>query len=221
MKLIFEKSVPGRHCSLLPACDVPEAAMPASLCRDTAPALPEMSETDISRHYTELVQQVHGVNCGFYPLGSCTMKYNPRIDEEMAAMPGFTGIHPLAPASATEGCREVIDTAEKYLCEVFGMDKCTFQPAAGAHGEFTGVLLIKQYHISRGDTKRTKIIVPDSAHGTNPATAHMCGYDVVNIPSAPDGCVDLEALKAVLGDDTAGLMLTNPNTVGIFDENIL
>ena len=221
MKLIFEKSVPGRKMTLLPACDVETVELPVGLQRASAPALPEMSETDLSRHYTELNQHVHGVNCGFYPLGSCTMKYNPRIDEEMAALPGFTSIHPLAPASATEGCREVLDTAKQYLCEVFGMDECTFQPAAGAHGEFTGVLLIKQYHNSRGDTKRTKIIVPDSAHGTNPATAHMCGFEVVNIPSAPDGCVDLDALKAVLGDDTAGLMLTNPNTVGIFDENIL
>ena len=221
MKLIFEKSVPGRGLSLLPACDVEQVAMPAGLERETAPRLPEMSETDVSRHYTELNQHVHGVNCGFYPLGSCTMKYNPRIDEEMAALPGFTGVHPLAPAHTTEGCQEVLDTAKKYLCEIFGMDDCTFQPAAGAHGEFTGVLLIKQYHDSRGDKKRTKIIVPDSALGTNPATAAMCGYDVVNIASAPNGCVDLEALKAVLGEDTAGLMLTNPNTVGIFDENIL
>jgi len=140
----------------------------------------------------------------------------------MAALPGFTQVHPLAPAYATEGCREVLETASKYLCEIFGMDACTFQPAAGAHGEFTGILLIKQYHDARGEgAKRTKIIVPDSAHGTNPATANMCGYQVVNIPSAPNGCVDLEALKAVLGEDTAGLMLTNPNTVGIFDENIL
>ena len=139
----------------------------------------------------------------------------------MAALPGFTDVHPLAPTYATEGCRQVLDTAKKYLCEISGMDEMTFQPAAGAHGEFTGVMLIKQYHRSRGDEKRTKIIVPDSAHGTNPATAAMCGFDVVNIASAPNGCVDLEALKAVLGDDTAGLMLTNPNTVGIFDENIL
>ena len=221
MKLIFEKSVPGRGCSLLPACDVAEVSLPESLQRETAPALPEMSETDLSRHYTELCQNVHGVNCGFYPLGSCTMKYNPRIDEEMAALPGFTGVHPLAPAHTTQGCQEVLDTAKQYLCEVTGMDGMTFQPAAGAHGEFTGVLLIKQYHDARGDTKRTKIIVPDSAHGTNPATAAMCGFEVVNIDSAPNGCVDLEALKAVLGEDTAGLMLTNPNTVGIFDENIL
>ena len=221
MKLIFEKSVPGRGMTLLPKCDVPEVKLPDELVRDAAPTLPEISETDLSRHYTELCQHVHGVNCGFYPLGSCTMKYNPRIDEEMAALPGFTNIHPLAPAYATTGCREVLDTASAYLCEVTGMDGMTFQPAAGAHGEFTGVLLIKQYHDARGDKKRTKIIVPDSAHGTNPATAAMCGFQVVNIPSAPNGCVDLEALRAVLGEDTAGLMLTNPNTVGIFDENIL
>ena len=221
MKLIFEKSVPGRGQQYLPKCDVEEIALPENLVRQTAPRLPELSETEISRHYTELNKHVHGVNSGFYPLGSCTMKYNPRIDEEMASLPGFTGVHPLAPAYATEGCVEALDTARELLCEITGMDDMTFQPAAGAHGEFTGVLLIKQYHDARGDKKRTKIIVPDSAHGTNPATAAMCGYQIVNIPSAPNGCVDLDALKKVLGEDTAGLMLTNPNTVGIFDENIL
>ncbi|MBQ1409843.1 MAG: aminomethyl-transferring glycine dehydrogenase subunit GcvPB, partial [Oscillospiraceae bacterium] len=219
MKLIFEKSVPGRHSSLLPACDVPAYELPEK--RQESLDLPELCENDVSRHYTQLCQRVHGVNCGFYPLGSCTMKYNPRIDEEMAALPGFTNVHPLAPASSVKGSKEVLDLAAKYLCEIAGMDGMTFQPAAGAHGEFTGVLLIKQYHESRGDKARTKIIVPDSAHGTNPATAAMCGYDVVNVASAPDGCVDLEALKAALGPDTAGLMLTNPNTVGIFDKNIL
>ena len=221
MKLIFEKSVPGRRCTILPACDVESVSLPASLRRETKPLLPEMSETDISRHYTELCKQVHGVNCGFYPLGSCTMKYNPRIDEEMAALPGFADVHPLSPAEDLEGMQQVLDTAAQYLCEITGMDDMTFQPAAGAHGEFTGVLLIKQYHDARSDHKRTKIIVPDSAHGTNPATAAMCGYDVVNIASGPDGCVDLDALRAALGEDTAGLMLTNPNTVGIFDKNIL
>ena len=221
MKLLFERSVPGRCHDLLPACDVPVAEFDASLLRGTAPRLPEISEIDLGRHYTELAKQTHGVNDGFYPLGSCTMKYNPRINEEMAALPGFTGVHPLAPKHTVEGCQEALDTCSKYMCEIFGMDECTFQPAAGAHGEFTGVMLIKQYHESRGDFKRTKIIVPDSAHGTNPATAAMCGFTIVNIPSAPNGCVDLEALKAVLGEDTAGLMLTNPNTVGIFDENIL
>ena len=221
MKLIFEKSVPGRRCTILPACDVESVSLPASLRRETKPLLPEMSETDISRHYTELCKQVHGVNCGFYPLGSCTMKYNPRIDEEMAALPGFADVHPLSPVEDLDGMQQVLDTAAQYLCEITGMDDMTFQPAAGAHGEFTGVLLIKQYHDTRGDRKRTKIIVPDSAHGTNPATAAMCGYDVVNIASGPDGCVDLDALRAALGEDTAGLMLTNPNTVGIFDKNIL
>ena len=221
MKLIFEKSVPGRRCTILPACDVERVSLPASLRRETKPLLPEMSETDISRHYTELCKQVHGVNCGFYPLGSCTMKYNPRIDEEMAALPGFANVHPLSPAEDLDGMQQVLDTAAQYLCEITGMDDMTFQPAAGAHGEFTGVLLIKQYHDARGDHKRTRIIVPDSAHGTNPATAAMCGYDVVNIASGPDGCVDLDALRAALGEDTAGLMLTNPNTVGIFDKNIL
>ncbi len=221
MKLIFEKSVPGRHCDVLGKCDVAAAELPQKYLRATPPELPELSEVDVSRHYTELNQHVHGVNCGFYPLGSCTMKYNPRVDEEMAALPGFTAVHPLAPEAHTRGCRAVLDTAAQYLCEISGMDAMTFQPAAGAHGEFTGVLLIKQYHDARGDTARRKIIVPDSAHGTNPATAAMCGFEVVNIPSAPDGCVDLDALKAALGEDTAGLMLTNPNTVGIFDENIL
>ena len=221
MKLLFEKSVPGRRCTTLPPCDVEAVELPEGLARAETPALPELCETDISRHYSQLCRQVHGVNCGFYPLGSCTMKYNPRIDEEMAALPGFTNIHPLAPKHTAQGCQAVLDTAKAYLCEITGMADMTFQPAAGAHGEFTGVLLIKQYHEARGDHRRTKIIVPDSAHGTNPATAAMCGYQVVNIPSAQDGCVDLDALKAVLGPDTAGLMLTNPNTVGIFDENIL
>ena len=220
MKLIYEKSVAGRGMQYLPPCDVEEVALPAALVRAEVPKLPEISETDLSRHYTELNKRVHGVNSGFYPLGSCTMKYNPRIDEEMAALPGFTGVHPLAPKHTVEGCQEVLNTAHDLLCEITGMDDMTFQPAAGAHGEFTGVLLIKQYHEARGEKQRNKIIVPDSAHGTNPATAAMCGYTIVNIPSAPNGCVDLEALKTVLGEDTAGLMLTNPNTVGIFDENI-
>ena len=221
MKLIFERSVPGRKLSLLPACDVEEYALPGGMLRETPAALPEMSEVDISRHYSELNRQVHGVNSGFYPLGSCTMKYNPRVDEDMAALPGFTAVHPLAPDYAVQGCKKVLDTARMYLTEITGMEDMTFQPAAGAHGEFTGVLLIKQYHDSRGDKARRKILVPDSAHGTNPATAAMCGYEVVNIPSAADGCVDIEELRKALGPDTAGLMLTNPNTVGLFDENIL
>ena len=221
MKLIFEKSVPGRGCGLLPACDVEAVSLPAGLEREVPPALPEMSETDVSRHYTELCQHVHGVNCGFYPLGSCTMKYNPKLGEELASLPGFTGIHPLQPIQTILGCQKVITQAEYLLCEVTGMDAMTFQPAAGAHGEFTGLLLIKAYHHSRGDTGRTVILVPDSAHGTNPASAAMAGFTVKNIPSTPEGLVDLEALKAACGPDTAGLMLTNPNTVGLFERDIL
>lgn len=183
--------------------------------------LPELSEGELGRHYSELAKKSHGVNDGFYPLGSCTMKYNPRIDEETANMPGFTEIHPLQPEETAQGCLKVLKFSETYLCEITGMDRMTFQPAAGAHGEFTGLLLIKTYHESRNDTKRTKIIVPDSAHGTNPASAAMAGYSVVSVPSGPDGCVDLEKLREAAGEDVAGLMLTNPNTVGLFDKNIL
>ena len=220
MKLIFERSVPGRRCDILPECDVPVVSLEGHE-RQGELHLPEVSEQDISRHYTELAKATHGVNDGFYPLGSCTMKYNPKINEEMASLPKFTGIHPLQPESGVQGCLEVLKTAETLLCEITGMDEMSFQPAAGAHGEFTGLLLIKAYHASRGDTGRKKIIVPDSAHGTNPASAVMAGFEVVNIPSQEDGCVDLEKLRAAVGDDTAGLMLTNPNTVGLFDKNIL
>lgn len=221
MKLLFEKSVPGRSCTLLPPCDVPEAAVAERHRRKSPLRLPELSESDISRHYSALAKRVHGVNDGFYPLGSCTMKYNPAFHEEMAALPGFAGIHPLQPAHTAQGCLEVLCRAEELLTAVTGMAEMTFQPAAGAHGELTGLLLIKAYHKARGELARTKIIVPDSAHGTNPASATMAGFSVVNIPSGPDGCVDLEALKAALGADTAGLMLTNPNTLGLFDKNIL
>lgn len=221
MNLIFESSVAGRKCVQMPPCDVPEYQLPASLTRQQAPHLPEMSETDISRHYTKLAERTYGVNNGFYPLGSCTMKYNPRINEEMASLPGFTGVHPLQPEHTVQGCLEVMALAEKYLCQITGMDEMTFQPAAGAHGELTGVLLIKQYHKMRGDTKRTKIIVPDSAHGTNPATAVMAGFTCVNVPSNAEGGIDLDKLREAVGEDTAGLMLTNPNTLGIFDKNIL
>ena len=219
MKLIFEKSVPGRSSSLIPDIDVPEVPLDFAQ-RASAPRLPELSESQVDRHYTELARETRGVNGGFYPLGSCTMKYNPAVLEAAAALPGFTEIHPLQPDSTVQGCLEVLRLAEKYLCEITGMDAMTLQPAAGAHGEFTGLLLIKAYHQARGDTARTKIIVPDSAHGTNPASAAMAGFEVVNISSDAHGYVDLEALRAAAGPDTAGLMLTNPNTVGLFDPNI-
>ena len=169
MKLIFEKGAPGQHLTLMPSCDVPEVEL--SNPRTDPLELPHVSETELTRHYTALAKRVHGVNDGFYPLGSCTMKYNPKINEDMAAL--FSQIHPLQPEETVQGCLEVLHESEKLLGEITGMDAMTFQPAAGAHGEFTGLLLIKAYHKNRGDEKRTKIIVPDSAHGTNPASAVM------------------------------------------------
>ena len=219
MKLIFERGTKEQHLSLMPACDVPEIALRDM--RVQSLDLPHVSENELTRHYTELSGRVHGVNDGFYPLGSCTMKYNPKINEEMASLSGFADVHPLQPADTAQGCLEVISQAEHYLCEITGMDAMTMQPAAGAHGEFTGMLLMKAFHRDRDNFKRTKIIVPDSAHGTNPASAVMAGFTVVNVASDSEGCVDLASLRAAAGPDTAGLMLTNPNTLGIFDKNIL
>jgi glycine dehydrogenase subunit 2 len=222
MKLIFEKSIEDRSTSCLSQCDVPVVALDKAYIRKQAAQLPQLSENDVSRHYSELERRSYGVNNGFYPLGSCTMKYNPKINEKIAGLSGFADIHPLQPEKTVQGCLEVMADAEKLLCEITGMDAMTFQPAAGAHGEFTGVLLIKKYHEEQGEgSKRTKIIVPDSSHGTNPATATMCGMTVVSIPSGEDGCVDIEKLRQVAGDDTAGLMLTNPNTLGMFEKDIL
>ena len=220
MQLIFERSKKGRKLSIFPQCDVPAFELDAPK-RASAPRLPEISENELDRHYTELAKHAQGMNDGFYPLGSCTMKYNPKINERVASMENFTQVHPLQAEADAQGSMEVIYDATKLLCEITGMDDMTLQPAAGAHGEFTGLLLIKAYHVSRGDTKRTKIIVPDSAHGTNPASAAMANFEIINVESGPDGCVDLDKLRAVVGEDTAGLMLTNPNTVGIFDKNIL
>ena len=221
MKLIFERSRPGRGNGLLPSLDVPAAPLPEKYRRKTAPRLPELGESDLSRHYQALARRAFGVCDGFYPLGSCTMKYNPKLGEEAAALPGFTGLHPLQPAHTVQGAQAVLNRTEHLLCDITGMDAVTLQPAAGAHGEFLGLLLIKAYHHSRGDTGRTVILVPDSAHGTNPASAAMAGFTVKNIPSTPEGLVDLEALRAACGPDTAGLMLTNPNTVGLFEKDIL
>ena len=222
MKLLFERSVKGHGQTLLPELTTPEFTFDETVLRSAAPRLPELSEVDLGRHYTELAKQVHGVNDGFYPLGSCTMKYNPRVNEMTASLPGFTELHPLQPAETVQGAMEVLFDAEKYLCEITGMDGMTFQPAAGAHGEYTGLLLIRRFHDANGELgTRTKIIVPDSAHGTNPASAVMAGFTVVSIASDENGHVDLDALRAAVGPDTAGLMLTNPNTLGLFDPNIL
>ncbi len=221
MKLLFERSKAGRGMDLIPNCDTEKYTLPESLLRQKKARLPEISEVDLGRHYTELMKQTFGINDGFYPLGSCTMKYNPRIDEETAALPGFANLHPLQSEESVQGALEVLYRAEELLDEITGMDAMTFEPAAGAHGEYTGLLLIRRYLLARGETNRTKIIVPDSAHGTNPASAVMAGFTVVNIPSNEDGGVDLDALRNAVGEDTAGLMLTNPNTLGLFDPNIL
>ncbi len=219
MKLIFERSSSGRGCTVLPPCDVPIVSMEKT--REKKLHLPEVSENEISRHYTELASQVYGVNKGFYPLGSCTMKYNPKVNDDVASINGFAKIHPLQPEDTVQGCLEVLKIAEEIFSEITGMDAMSFQPAAGAHGEFAGLLLIKAYHESRQDHMRTKIIVPDSAHGTNPASATISGYSVINIPSTKEGLIDLSILREVVGPDTAGLMLTNPNTLGLFDRNIV
>ena len=218
--LLFEKSREGRGCAILPECDVPVVLPQEKDARKQPLHMPALSEPELSRHYTELAHKTRGVNDGFYPLGSCTMKYNPRVNEQIAALEGFNQIHPLQPQDTVQGCMEVMALAEKYLCEITGMDHMTLQPAAGAHGELTGLLLMKAYHTSKGNTHKTKILVPDSAHGTNPASAAMAGYTVVSIPSGDDGCVDIEKLKEAASDDIAALMLTNPNTVGLFDKNI-
>ncbi len=221
MKLIFERSHNGRMCDLFPCCDVPSFELPQNFKRQAKPQLPELSEIDISRHYTELAKQVHGVNDGFYPLGSCTMKYNAAIHEQIVSLPGFANIHPLQSENTVQGALEAMVMAEELISEITGMNAVTFQPAAGAHGELTGLMMIKAYHEKNKDYKRNKVIVPDSAHGTNPATASMTGYNVINVPSNEDGSVNVEKLRSVVGEDTAALMLTNPNTLGVFDKNIL
>lgn len=224
LPLIFERSAPGKRALRFPKPDVPEVdaadLIPQEYLRAEPPKLPEVAEVEVVRHFTQLSRRNHGVDVDFYPLGSCTMKYNPRINETVARLPGVAMTHPLQPVETVQGNLKLLHTMEQQLCEVTGMDRMTFQPAAGAHGEFTGVLLIKKYHESRGDCDRKKIIVPDSAHGTNPATAAMAGFEVISIKSAPDGSVDLAALRAAVGPDTAGLMMTNPSTLGLFDPNV-
>jgi len=221
MKLLFEKSVPGRRSNYLSKCDVPMVELPQGFERKMLPGLPELAETDITRHYSALESRTFGINDGFYPLGSCTMKYNPKINDKVAGLPGFTELHPLQPVKDVQGLLEALHLAALYLSEITGMDKMTFQPAAGAHGEFAGLMLFKKYHEGRGEPGRRKVIVPDSAHGTNPATASMCGMKVLSLPSNAEGCVDLDKLRCMVGPDTAGIMLTNPNTLGIFERDIL
>jgi len=220
--LIFEISRPGRCAAALPALDVPTVDLPPSLLRDDLP-LPEVSALDLIRHYTRLSQLNHGVDTGFYPLGSCTMKYNPKINEQMARLPGFARLHPYQDEETVQGALFLMYHLQEFLAEIGGFAAVSLQPAAGAHGELTGVLMMRAYHLDRGDDQRNVILVPDSAHGTNPATTTMSGLRVIEIPSDARGNVDMAALEAACeehGDRLAGMMLTNPNTLGLFDEHV-
>ena len=220
-KLIFELSAEGRTGYSLPKNRFPAAGpLPEALSREEAPLLPQVSEIDVVRHYTNLSQMNFGVDTGFYPLGSCTMKYNPKINEEIANLPAFAGIHPLQPEKTVQGVLEVYYEMERMLAEITGLKAFTFNPCAGAHGELTGLMVMRSYHLSRGDVKRTKVIVPDSAHGTNPASAAVCGLEVVVVKSKENGRIDVNDLKPLLDDTVAGIMMTNPNTLGLFETEI-
>lgn len=222
--VIFSKSRTGRRAYFLPVCDVPqkqvEELLPGVSLRTKKAGLPELSEPDVVRHYTHLSQLNYGVDSGFYPLGSCTMKYNPKINEDIARLPGLSAVHPLQPVQTVQGCLNIMYELEKALLDITGMAGITLQPAAGAHGELTGLMMIKAWHDSRGDTNRDQVIIPDSAHGTNPASAAVAGFKVVEVRSDKRGCVDIDALPEVLSERTAAIMLTNPNTLGLFEEDI-
>jgi glycine dehydrogenase subunit 2 len=223
--LIFECGAPGRQGAKLPALDVParplEELLPSDQVRAEPVPLPEVSEIEVVRHYTHLSQRNFGVDVGFYPLGSCTMKYNPKINEVMVGLPGFARLHPLQPEHLVQGAIQLMYELEQMLAEITGMARVTLQPSAGAHGEITGLMIIKAYHESRGDYHRKQILIPDSAHGTNPASATLADYESVTIRSDARGGIDVEHLKMLLSDRIAGLMMTNPNTLGMFDENVV
>lgn len=223
-KLIFELSRPGRKGYELPADTYKNDAfsqLPSDLMRKEEADLPEVSELDVVRHYTNLSMKNFGVDTGFYPLGSCTMKYNPKINEELAAHTAFTGIHPLQDAESVQGALQLYYNLQKALANIAGLYEFTLNPYAGAHGELTGLMVMRQYHLANGDTKRTKVIVPDSAHGTNPASAMVAGLEVVEVKSKPNGSIDVEDLKPLLDDTIAGIMMTNPNTLGMFETEIM
>lgn len=223
-KLIFEISKPGRKGYELPADKFDTDGfkdIPTDLLRKEAPELPEVSEPDVVRHYTNLSNKNFGVDTGFYPLGSCTMKYNPKINEELAAMPEFAGLHPLQDVQSAQGALELYYNLQRALSSLAGLAEFTLNPYAGAHGELTGLMVMRQYHKLRGDHKRTKVIVPDTAHGTNPASAMVAGLEVVEVKSKPNGSIDVEDLKPLLDDTVAGIMMTNPNTLGMFETEIV
>jgi glycine dehydrogenase subunit 2 len=217
--LIYDLSVAGRPGVPMPSSDVPAAALPKGLVRQDLP-LPEVSEIDVVRHFVRLSQLNHSVDTGFYPLGSCTMKYNPKVNEDAARLPGFAFSHPLQDPETAQGNLALMYSLQEWLKEIGGFAGISLQPAAGAHGELTGILIIRAFHRSRGDTKRSKILIPNSAHGTNPASTAMGGFEVVELPSDERGNVDLKALRAACDDSVAGLMLTNPNTLGLFEEHV-
>ncbi|MBP1712661.1 MAG: gcvPB, partial [Deltaproteobacteria bacterium] len=221
--LIFEKGAEGRKGYSLPGLDVekarPESIWPANFLRKDLDGFPEMSEVEIIRHFTRLSQWNYGVDSGFYPLGSCTMKYNPKVNEDLARLPGFASAHPYLPEELSQGALQLMFELEKHLAEVSGMDGVTLQPSAGAQGELTGMLMIRAYHADRGNP-RQKVLVPDTAHGTNPASSSLCGYQVVQVKSNERGVLSPENIAARMDEDVAALMVTNPNTLGLFEENI-
>jgi glycine dehydrogenase subunit 2 len=216
--LLWEKGKKGRQGFSMPACDVDHSPLEDNLVGET-PDFPDLSEVDVVRHYTRLSQWNFGVDTGMYPLGSCTMKYNPKLNEKIAGLKGFANAHPLLPPVLTQGTLKLIYELERYLAEITGMDAVTLQPAAGAHGELTGMLLMYAYHKSKG-SPRSKIIVPDTAHGTNPASAALCGFSPVSVKSSDQGILSPDAIQEVMDEDTAGIMITNPNTLGLFEENL-
>lgn len=223
-KLIFEISRPGRIGYSLPKSDLVDymvTSLPSNLLRDEAAELPEVSELDVVRHYTNVSNKNFGVETGFYPLGSCTMKYNPKINEEMASHAAFKGLHPLQSEDTVQGALAIYYHTAHALSELTGLADFTLNPYAGAHGELTGLMVMRQYHLMRGDTKRTRVIVPDSAHGTNPASAAVCGLEIVEVKSTADGTVDTNDLRGLLDDTIAGIMMTNPNTLGIYETQVV
>ena len=219
--LLMDRSASGRVGATISQSDVPAQPLPSeNLLRQTLD-FPEISENDLVRYFSQLSQLNFSIDHNFYPLGSCTMKYNPKIDDEVAGMPGFSEIHPLQPDATVQGALRLMWELQQRLVEITGMKGCSLAPMAGADGEFAGILMARAYHRDRGDTKRNKVLIPDSAHGTNPATASMCGFEVITLPSDANGNTDLDALRFSVGDDLAGLMITLPSTLGLFDSNIL